>query len=127
MNTCWFPRSRLARPVFLWAMTAQLAELVIEGLPRFGVTPPRLLTLLPVLPSLLFLFALVRAIQKMDELQKRICLESVYIAFIVTLLLTFVFAGLERAGIYRPAWDSLGTPMMFLWACAYVFSSWRYR
>jgi hypothetical protein len=63
----------------------------------------------------------------MDELQKRICLESVFIAFMLTLVLAFVFGGLERAGIYRPAWDSLGTPMMFFWACAYAFSSWRYR
>ena len=127
MNTAQRHCSRFTRPVFLWAMTALLAELLVDRLPRFGINPPRLLTLLPILPALLFLLALVRAVQKMDELQKRICLESVFIAFMLTLVLAFAFGGLERAGIYRPAWDSLGTPMMFFWACAYVFSSWRYR
>lgn len=127
MNTLPRRRSRFTRPVFLWAMTALLAELLVDGLPGLGFNPPRLLNLLPLLPALLFLLAMVRAIQKMDELQKRICLESVFIAFMLTLVLAFTFGGLEHAGIYRPAWDSLGTPMMFFWACAYIFSSWRYR
>lgn len=71
--------------------------------------------------------ALVRAIHKMDELQKRICLESVFIAFVVTLILTFVFAGLQDAGVFRAPWDDIGSYMMLFWAGAYVFSSWRYR
>lgn len=74
-----------------------------------------------------FVVALFRAVQKMDELQKRICLESVFIAFMFTLVLTFVVAGLDQAGIYHAKPDALGTPMMFLWACAYIVSAWRYR
>ncbi len=87
----------------------------------------RLLFLLPLIPALLFCLTLMKAIQKMDELQKRICLESVFIAFTLTLAVTFVFSALEGAGIYHAPWNDTGTLMMFLWACAYVFSAWRYR
>lgn len=85
------------------------------------------LALVPLLPSLLFMFALVRMVMHMDELQKLICLESVFIAFVCSLIITFVFAGLEQAGAYRPPWDEVGTAMMALWAVAYVYSSWKYR
>jgi hypothetical protein len=85
------------------------------------------LALAPLLPSLLFVLALVRMVQHMDELQKLICLESVFIAFICSLTLTFVFAALEQAGAYRPPWDSVGEAMLALWAGAYMYSSWKYR
>jgi hypothetical protein len=127
MNICWFPRSRLARPVFLWVIAALLMDLILDALPSVGFTPPPLMRLLPVLPALLFILASVRAVKKMDELEKRICLESVFIAFMLTLLLAFAFSCLEHARIYQPAWDRLGIRMIFFWACAYVFSSWRYR
>ena len=78
---------------------------------------------------LMFLFAAsaTRMILKMDELQKHICLESLSIAFLLTLVLTGIFVGLEFAGLHRPNWDDLGPYMMLLWVCAYVFSAWRYR
>lgn len=73
---------------------------------------PRLLTLLPLIPSLFFWVALVHTIQKEDELQKRIWHESVFIAFMATLFLTFAYAGLERAGIHHAAGDDIGSSMM---------------
>jgi hypothetical protein len=119
---------RFTRPVFLWALCAQLTEFAVEWL---GRTKPQLahswIMLLPVLPALFFVLALVRAVQKMDELQKRICLESVFIAFMLTVVLAFVVSGLAQAGIYHAKVDALGTPMMGLWAAAYIFSTWRYR
>jgi hypothetical protein len=132
MNTtpsCSSTLSRFTRPVFLWALAALVAEFAVEQFYHRGSSPQglHLLALLPLIPAILFMVAMVRAILRMDELQKRICLESVFIAFMFTLALTFVFAALESAGFYHPAWDSLGTPMMFLWAAAYIFSSWRYK
>jgi hypothetical protein len=123
MNALRSQRFRLTRPAFLWALCALVLEVEVEHHP--GV--PKLVALLPLIPALLFVVAVVRTVQKMDELQKRICLESVFIAFMLTLVLTFVLAGLSQAGIYHPEWDSVGTPMMFLWASAYIFSSWKYR
>ena len=120
--------SRLTRPVFLCALGAVLTEIAVQSLVK---TQPRLaspwLMLLPVIPAVLFVVAIFRAVEKMDELQKRICLESVFVAFMLTLVLAFVIAGLDRAGIYHAKSDGLGTPMMFFWACAYIVSAWRYR
>lgn len=127
METLRTVRSRVVRPVFLWALTALITESAVEWISRHGLHLSAPVLLLPVVPAVFFIVALVRAIQKMDELQNRICLESTFIAFMLTLTITFVFSGLERAGVYRAPWDSLGTPMMFIWACAYVYSAWRYR
>jgi hypothetical protein len=126
MTPSRFRGSRFTRPVFMWALAALITELAVDSLALHG-RAPRLLTLLPLLPALLFLLALVQTVRKMDEMQQRICLESVFIAFVLTLALTFVFASIERAGLYRFQWDGLGTAMMAIWACAYLFLSWRYR
>jgi hypothetical protein len=112
--------------VFLWAICALITEFAVGS---FAKTTPyrQWLTLLPVIAATFFVVALIRSVIKMDELQKRICLESVFIAFMLTLVLAFVVGGLEQAGIYHAKGDVLGTPMLFLWACAYVFSVWRYK
>ena len=93
----------------------------------FCTTLPHLWTLLPLIPSAFFWVALVHTIQSMDELQKRIWYESVFIAFMGTLAVTFVRNGLERVGIRLVPGDDIGSTMMLLWGCAYVFCAWRYR
>src|SRR5580658_8455255 len=118
--------SRLTRPVFLWAVAAALTELVVTWLVDHKQVP-RWLGLLPVLPYMIFFAAMVRSVLKMDEMQKRICLESASIAFLSTLIITAVFSGLEQAGIVRPPWGEIGGLMMLLWAGVYAVSAWRYR
>jgi hypothetical protein len=118
--------SRFTRPVFLWAVAAALTELLVTWLVVHKQVP-RWLGLLPVLPYMLFFAAMVRSVLKMDEMQKRICLESASIAFLLTLIITAVFGGLEQAGIARPPWDEIGGFMMLLWAGVYGASAWRYR
>lgn len=117
-------RSRFTRPVFLWAIAAEVA-LLGERIAKPQPSP--LLALLPLVPALVFIGALVAVIQKMDELQKRICLDSIFFAFMATLALAFIADALAEAGIYRAPWQGPGTVMLFLWGCAYVFSAWRYR
>jgi hypothetical protein len=118
--------SRFTRPVFLWAVAAALTELVVTWLVVHRQVP-RWLGLLPVLPYMLLFAAIVRSVLKMDEMQRRIYLESASIAFLLTLIITAVFGGLEQAGIARPPWAEVGGLMMLLWACVYAVSAWRYR
>jgi len=126
-STCTW-HSRFTRPVFLWALCAVLTQFAVETLGKIATRPvPPWLMLLPVVPAMFFVVTLFRSVQRMDELQKRICLESVFIAFMLTLVLAFVVAGLDQAGIYHAKSDALGTPMMGLWAAAYIVSVWRYR
>jgi hypothetical protein len=118
--------SRFARPVFLWAVSAALTELVVTWLVVHRHVP-QTLGLLPVLPYMIFFAAMVRSVLKMDEMQKRICLESASIAFLLTLIITAFFGGVEQAGLGRPPWEGVGSFMLLLWACAYGLSAWRYR
>lgn len=116
-------RSRFTRPVFLWPMTALLADGIIQGLHLEA----KWLTILPLLPMFFFILALLRMVGKMDELQRRICQESSYLAFVLTLALTLVFFGLERAAIARPPWHDLGAYMLALWGVSYAFTVRRYK
>jgi hypothetical protein len=130
MNPNLIRRSQFTRPVFLWAMAALLTWLGLLWLGGRALLTARELTIGIVASLLLmFLFAAsaARMILKMDELQKRICVESLSIAFLLTLVLTGIFVGLEHTGLLKPKWDDLSSYMMLLWACAYVFSVWRYR
>src|SRR5271155_5039118 len=117
-----FP-SRFTRPVFLWAVAAALTELVVTWLVVHQQVP-RWAALLPLLPYMLFFAAMVRSVLKMDEMQKRICLESASIAFLLTLSVTAVLGGLEQAGIARAPWSDVGGLMMLLWAGVYAVSAW---
>lgn len=115
----------------MWAITALVVDIIAERMLSRGFGASGAvhvaLELAPVVPLLLFIVALVRMVQHMDEMQQRIVLESVFIAFISTLTLGFVFDGVEQTGLGRPPWHTIVTCMMALWACAYVYSSWKYR
>jgi len=123
-------RSRLTRPVFLWWVLAWTAEITVESLFKHGGVRSPARPLLGFLPAPLWIFfivAFVRAVRKMDELQQRIYLQALSVAFGLTVALALVFAGLERAGIYHAAWSDVVSSLMFLWVIAYIFASWRYR
>jgi len=108
-------------------MAALIVELGVEFAEKNAVRLPLYLALLPIIPMLLFVIALARMVGCMDEMQRRICEQSAFAAFLLTLVLTLTFEGLERSGVYVAKWDDLGTSLLFLWGCAYVFFSWRYR
>jgi len=123
-------RKRLTRPVFLWWVVAWTAEVTVEWLFRRGGLPSPVRPFLAFLPVPLWVFfvvAFVRTVRRMDELQQQIYLQALSLAFGLTLALTLLFAGLERAGIYRVAWSDVVSSLMFLWVIAYFFASWRYR
>jgi hypothetical protein len=118
--------SRFTRPVFLWAVASALTELLVTWLVVHKQVP-RWLGLLPIVPYMFFFAAMVRSVLKMDEMQKRICLESASIAFLLSLIITAFFGGIEQAGMGRPPWEEIGGFMMLLWAGTYAVSAWRYR
>src|ERR1700730_11420543 len=118
--------SRFTRPVFLWAVAAALTQILVTWLVVHKQVP-RWAGLLPLLPYMFFFAAMVRSVLKMDEMQKRICLESASIAFLLTLIVTAFFGGIEQAGIGRPPWEEVGGFMLLLWAGVYAVSAWRYR
>jgi FtsH-binding integral membrane protein len=128
VNCSW--GSRLRQPVFVWGAAALATQLAVDWL--FDYRHPRSLAwscfaFLPALMWILVIVGFVRAFLTSDELQQRIHLQAASIAFVLTVILTLIFAGLARAGIYQGTWNDLGSPLMFLLLVAYVFSAWRYR
>jgi len=118
------------RPAFVWGLIG-LAVVFASGwvFQNFALSPaPRImLALLPLIPGGLFLFALIRGMRGLDELQQRIYTETAALTFIVTVLLSFLFGSLQRAGLYTAKWDDIGNTMMFVWVCIYLLNDWRYR
>ena len=118
------------RPAFVWGIVG-LATIFASGwLFQSAVLRPTLrilLALFPLIPAGLFLFYLIKGIRGLDELQQRIYIETATLTFIVTILLTFLFGSLQRAGLYTAKWDDIGNTMMFVWVCIYLLNDWRYR
>ena len=118
------------RPAFVWGLIGLAVvfasswifqNLTLSPLPRV------ILALLPLIPGGLFLFALAQGIRGLDELQQRIYTETATLTFIITILLTFLFGSLQRAGLYTAKWDDIGNTMMLVWVCTYLLNDWRYR
>jgi hypothetical protein len=116
-------RRRLTRPLVVWPVVALVLELLVQRYDKMA----KWLTLLPLVPMLLFIVELARNIRRMDEMQQRVSVVSMAIAFVLTLAVTLVFIGLERAHLWMPPWSDIGTYMLLLWGSAYLVTSWRYR
>jgi hypothetical protein len=118
------------RPAFVWGLVGLTIVFASSWLFRSAVLSPTLRLLLALLSLLLgglFLFYLVKGIRGLDELQQRIYTETSALTFIVTILITFLFGSLQRAGLYTAKWDDIGNTMMFVWVCIYLLNDWRYR
>jgi hypothetical protein len=84
------------------------------------------LAVLPVLPGIGVVVAYIRFLRDMDELQHRIQVEALGIAFTVTFLVTFTYGFLENAGLPKVSaiWV---TPVMILsWGLASAAVSRRF-
>src|SRR6185503_21021453 len=118
------------RPAFVWGIIGLAVVFASSWFFQYAVLSPTLrilLALLPLIPGGLFLFSLVKGIRGLDELQQRIYTETATLTFIVTILMTFLFGSLQRAGLYTATWDDIGNTMMLVWVCMYLISDWRYR
>ena len=85
---------------------------------------------LPLLPSLGYVFCVVRMFRRADELQRRIQLESLGFAFPATAILVMAIDLLEQAKIMpsiRWGWSGLVTAMCLFWIAGWVMASRRYR
>lgn len=97
----------------IWVGT-YLAARIALGDPRIRGGWRVAVALLPVLPFALFLLALSRGIRKLDELERRIQLEALALAFPLTMLLLMALGLLELAvplsrddWSYRHVWAML--------------------
>ena len=83
--------------------------------------------LVPVVPAIFGLVGIMRAIRAMDEMQRRVHLEGVAFAFIVTVLITLSWGLLERAGMPKLPSIWVCTLMLGLWGIGNRLAARRYR
>lgn len=92
--------------------------------------PRILLGLAPAPFFALLLWAMVRGVRRLDELQRKIMLDSLAIGFAGGLVFTLLYDHLaERAGVGLPEMDNsaLRALLVGVWIAAYAIAASRYR
>lgn len=82
---------------------------------------------LPVLPAGLVIWLFMRALRRLDELHKRIQMESFGFSLGTTALLTFGYGFLEGVGLPHLNWTYILPLMAVFWGMGTVIFTWRYR
>lgn len=100
---------------------------VLHAMPELPLYAKALIALLPMLPGVAMCWAIVRNLRRMDELQRRIQLESFAVAFAGTGLITFGYGFLEGVGFPKLSAFAVWPLMCTLWIVSGQFCAWRYR
>ncbi len=82
---------------------------------------------LPAIPAAFTLWFFVRALARLDELQKRIQLQALGFSLAGTALLTFGYGFLEGVGLPHLNWAFVLPLMAILWGVGAAVSTVRYR
>jgi hypothetical protein len=85
------------------------------------------IALLPVAPAGFVIWLFVRALARLDELQRRIQMQAFGFSLGATALLTFGYGFLEGAGMPHLSWTYVLPVMAVLWAVGLAIFRWRYR
>ncbi len=118
----------LIEMIAVFVLYSVLLLLSLRWLSAHPINPWRIpVALIPMLPSLLIVVAVVRYLRRVDELQRQIQLEALGFAFAGTAIITFGYGFLEGVGFPRVSafvvWPIMGT----LWLLGTVVFSRRYR
>lgn len=120
----------LRRPFVLWGIAALAAALTVKWVFNHEQlhSPAKLiLGFLPTLLAIMFVAAFVKDVRRLDEMARRIHLQAAAVAFLLTVILTFVFDGLKNAGIYHASLSDIDTATVLVWASALIVLTLRYR
>jgi hypothetical protein len=83
--------------------------------------------LLPVAPAGFVIWLFVRALARLDELQKQIQMQAFGFSLATTALVTFGYGFLEGAGMPHLSWTYVLPLMAVLWGAGTAIFAWRYR
>jgi hypothetical protein len=85
-----------------------------------------LVAFLPMLPAVLVIAAIIRHLRRIDELEQRIQLEALALAFMGTAFLTFSYGFLEIVGFPHISWFAVWPIMAVLWLLGVLVARRRY-
>jgi hypothetical protein len=83
--------------------------------------------ILPVPPAAFVVWLFLRALARLDEMQKRIQMQAFGFSLGATALVTFGYGFLEGAGLPHLSWTYVLPLMAVLWALGAAIFTWRYR
>ena len=122
-------RLPLIRPLFvpliLYIGLLAFAMNWLDGNPELTWRFP--VALLPMVPGLFLVVGLVRAIGRLDELARKILLESMVFAFALTLILTMGLGLLGIAGLTPPNTIYIALFMSLAWLAGKFWITRRYQ
>ncbi len=86
-------------------------------------TPLRVvIALLPMVATVFIMLAALRFFRRMDELEKRIQLDSLALAFVGTAFITFGYGFLEIVGFPHISWFAVWPLMAVLWVIGHALA-----
>jgi hypothetical protein len=83
--------------------------------------------ILPVAPAAFVVWLFLRALARLDEMQKRIQMQAFGFSLGATALVTFGYGFLEGTGLPHLSWTYVLPLMAVLWALGAAIFTWRYR
>lgn len=114
---------------FVAGLAAYAAVLVVsQSLLAGGVEAPPariLLALAPMLPAAFVCATVITGIRHMDEMQRKVQVEALAMAFAGTALLTFGYGFLEGTGLPRLSMFAVWPLMAMLWFIGTLLGRWR--
>ena len=122
-------RLLLVRPLLVPLMLyiRLLAVSYTQLSPEQSLLKKVVLTSLPMLPAVYLAVGLVRAVSKLDELEKKIILEACAMTLVVTFLGLIALMLLQRVGIANPDPMYIGLGMAVLLVIGKIAGNWRHK
>jgi hypothetical protein len=109
----------------MYAAALTLSQMLLSTTVDTTVTRV-LLSLAPMLPAIFICGVIVKALRKMDEMQRKLQFEALAMAFAGTALITFGYGFLEGAGLPRLSMFVVWPVMAALWVVGVVLGRVRY-
>ena len=116
---------RMLGALFAYAALLAISIPLTEAYPDAAWRYP--LAVLPMAPFLYAISAYVRYLGSSDELDRRIALESLAIAFGATAAITFAYGFLENVGLPHINWLWVWAVMGASWIAGGLYARRRYR
>ncbi len=83
--------------------------------------------LLPLLPGIAIALGLMRALSRLDEMERRILLEGIGFSFTITILFLLTMGMLGLAGFPQLNGIYIIAIMLLLWLFGKFWGNWRYK
>ncbi len=103
------------------AVSSSLVQSMPDGAAKIA------LALLPVIPMIAMAVSIIRRLNAMDEMGRKIQLDALAVAFVCTALTTFSYGFLETAGFPRLSAFMVWPIMGGIWCVATIVGTRRYQ